>query len=78
MIFGLAGFLLDAAEQFIFLAFLIFQVVVSKIGVLLFDAALPFIPSAFDFHLVHNVSFLVIHESDAKSMPRQFGKGVDW
>ena len=54
---GFAGFargLLDAADQFLCLAFGVLEVVIRQLGPFLFELALGDVPVAFDFECIHN------------------------
>lgn len=55
---ALAEFLLKPADELVFLSLRIFEVVVSQLGVLLFELAFDLVPGAFDLEFVHiNDSF---------------------
>jgi hypothetical protein len=55
----LAESLLEASQQFVFLAFGECQIVVSELSVFLFQLALELVPIAFDFEFSHtNISYL--------------------
>jgi len=59
---GLAGALLNAANQFVFLAFNEFEIVVGKFGPLLFELSFGDVPVAFHFQCIHmrdDVCYLV-------------------
>ena len=49
LFFCMAGLLLKASEQFVFLPFFIEEIVVVQVGELLFDLAFHLIPIAFYF-----------------------------
>jgi hypothetical protein len=50
---GFAGALLNAAQQFIMLAFGALEIVIRELGPFLFQLALGDVPVAFDFKFVH-------------------------
>jgi hypothetical protein len=54
---GFAGALLNAAQQFSLLAFGELEIVIRKLGPLLFQLALGDVPVAFDFEFVHSALF---------------------
>jgi hypothetical protein len=54
---GFAGALLNAAQQFILLAFGKLEIVIRELGPLLFQLALGDVPVAFDFEFVRKSSF---------------------
>jgi hypothetical protein len=54
---GFAGALLNAAQQFIVLAFDELEIVIRELGPLLFQLALGDVPVAFDFECVHSALF---------------------
>jgi hypothetical protein len=56
---GFAGALLNAAQEFIVLAFSELEIVIRKLGPLLFQLALRDVPIAFDFECVHNSLYFV-------------------
>jgi hypothetical protein len=51
---GFAGALLNAAQQFFLLAFGELEIVIRKLGPLLFELTLSDVPVAFDFEFVHS------------------------
>jgi hypothetical protein len=55
--FRLAGALLDPADQFVFLTFLVAKVIVGQLGVLLFEFPFGDVPVTFDFEFIHNTPF---------------------
>jgi hypothetical protein len=57
---GFAGALLNAAQQFIVLAFGALEIVIRKLGPLLFQLAFGDVPVAFDFECSYNSSCFAI------------------
>jgi hypothetical protein len=57
---GFAGALLNAAQQFVVLAFGELEIIVRELGPLLFQLAFGDVPVAFAFERVHNNSFFVL------------------
>jgi hypothetical protein len=57
---GFAGALLNAAQQFVVLAFGKLKIIVRELGPLLFQLAFGDVPVAFAFEFVHNNSFFVL------------------
>ena len=74
---GFAGALLNAAKQFLLLAFHELEIVVSELGPLLFQFALGNVPVAFDFELVHSRLYLVLmRHRHPERIPRWVGVHV--
>ena len=69
---GFAGALLNAAQQFIMLAFGALEIVIRELGPLLFQLALGDVPVAFNFECVHNnmlcFSFVNRRQRDGKNV----------
>jgi hypothetical protein len=65
-----ASALLNPANKFFLLAFGVLEIVIRKLGPLLFQLALGYVPVAFDFEFVHNTllcfSFLFAANVTAK------------
>ena len=57
---GFAGALLNAAQQFILLAFGELKIVIRELGSLLFQLALGDVPVALDFECVHGALFCFV------------------
>jgi hypothetical protein len=69
---GFAGALLNAAQQFVVLAFGELEIVIRELGPFLFQLALGDVPVAFAFESVHNNSLVFVfacRQRDGKSVP---------